>query len=379
MNSHSRSWARLCCVGAVLIVSAGIALAHGDDSASQKALDKQIHASLRSVINQGADLFNLQKDVAGCYHVYQGSLLTLRPLLSHHPELQKTIDEGLSSSDRMARMVDRAFALRKVIDHIRVKLDPEGKKIDDTKIAKTLWDRLGGESNVTKVIDDFVAMAAKDPKVDFTRGGKFKVDEAGVNRLKKLLLEMVSQETGGPYKYTGKNMKEVHASMGITDAEFNAVAGHLKHALEMHKADPADIDLVLKAVGATRKDIVEPKKIDPKKLENGETAKVSGKVVFKGQALDSGFITLVNTDSGRKFSASIHKDGTFILKKGMPAGDYHVYYQQSVIPVLDKNGQLIKEVPAPGPKVALKYRSAETSGLRSTLKSGDNQIQLELQ
>jgi hemoglobin len=124
-------------------------------------------------------------------------------------------------------------------------------------MARTLWDRLGGEDNVKKVVAEFVANAVKDPKVDFFRGGRSPLDTAGVTRLQKLLVEQISQAAGGPLKYSGKSMKEVHRGMGITDAQFDALAGHLKNALEKNGARPEDIKAVLDAVGMTRKDIVE--------------------------------------------------------------------------------------------------------------------------
>src|SRR5207302_1767387 len=113
----------------------------------------------------------------------------------------------------------------------------------------------------------------------------------------------------------------------------------LKKALQKNGADPADIDLVMNAVGGTRKDIVEPRKPEDKKPEtkpddkkpekkpedkkpekkpedkkpedktsalrgNGDTfaaepaeekkadgASLEGKVTFKGKPLDSGTIT----------------------------------------------------------------------------------------
>ena len=47
--------------------------------------------------------------------------------------------------------------------------------------------------------------------------------------------------------------------MGITAAQFDAIAADLKKALEQNGAKPADVDVVLKAVEGTRKDIVEGK------------------------------------------------------------------------------------------------------------------------
>ena len=73
--------------------------------------------ALRDVINTGADLFNLHGDYAGCYRVYQGGLLSIKPFLT--PELQKKIDQAIEKAERQARFSDRAFELRSVIDEIR--------------------------------------------------------------------------------------------------------------------------------------------------------------------------------------------------------------------------------------------------------------------
>src|SRR5947209_14894710 len=66
------------------------------DTIKTSEVDRRIHDLTRTVINAGADLYNRESDRPGCYHLYQGSLLTLRPLLAHRPELQKEIDTGLA-------------------------------------------------------------------------------------------------------------------------------------------------------------------------------------------------------------------------------------------------------------------------------------------
>jgi hemoglobin len=226
----------------------------------RKAADTQVFNTLRDVVNQGADLYN-SGDWSGCYRLYEGALLGIRPFLDHRPELQKAIADGITRARANPDLSRRAFDLRAVIDKIRTDTNPNPKP----PAAKTLWDRLGGEENVKKVVDDFVAAAAKDPKVDFFRGGKYKLDDAGVAKLKRLLVEQISSVSGGPYKYTGRTMKEVHKGMGITDAQFDATASHLQAALERNGAKPDDVKAVMGVVGSTRKDIVEPKKDGPPK------------------------------------------------------------------------------------------------------------------
>jgi hemoglobin len=124
---------------------------------------------------------------------------------------------------------------------------------------KPLWDRLGGEKAVKVVVHEFVAEAAKDPKVNFDRNGKYKLDAKAVEHLEKTLVELVSSVTGGPLKYTGKSMKESHKGMGITDDEFKALAGHLVAVLKKHKVPQAEIDELIKIVATTHDDIVEKK------------------------------------------------------------------------------------------------------------------------
>jgi len=253
---------RVVALACVVALAAGSLRAEKPTGAplDRKALDKQVYDTLKEVINQGAAIYNPPtSDVNGCYRLYEGALMTLRPLLDHRPDLQKAIDAGLQRARANPQMAQRAFDLRAVIDKVRADTNPNPKAAAaGPGGAKTLWDRLGGEENVRKVVDDFVGMAATDPKIDFFRRGKFK--DVDVPQLKQYLVEFVSMATGGPLKYKGRSMKEVHKGMDITDEQFDASAVALKKALEKNAAKPEDVDAVLKAVEGTRKDIVESKK-----------------------------------------------------------------------------------------------------------------------
>ena len=210
-----------------------------------------------------AALFN-EGDRAGCYRLYEGSLLTLRPLLEHHQDLQQAIDTAFADADKQRSVGARAFSLRTALDKIRETLKetqsdvkPRGKP--PATPTPSLWERLGGENKVRRVVDDLLALAAKDPKVNFDRNGKYKLDPVKVADLKEQLVDFISAASGGPLKYTGKSMKDVHKGMGIKTAEFDAFATDLKKALEQNGVKAADVADVLKAVEGTRKDIVEAK------------------------------------------------------------------------------------------------------------------------
>ena len=62
-------------------------------------------------------------------------------------------------------------------------------------------------------------MGATDPKVNFMRNGQFKLDADGVAKLESRLVEFISENTGGPLKYSGRSMRAAHVGMKITDDE----------------------------------------------------------------------------------------------------------------------------------------------------------------
>jgi hemoglobin len=129
------------------------------------------------------------------------------------------------------------------------------------KPPKPLYERLGGTPAIQKVVDDFVARAAADDKVNFTRkgipGATWDPNPTNMERLKKMLVEFIAANTGGPVKYSGKDMLTAHKGMRITNSEFDAIAGHLKAALVANKVGPTEQADLLAVVETTRKQMVE--------------------------------------------------------------------------------------------------------------------------
>ena len=104
--------------------------------ADAKAFDKLVVDTLRDVHNKGADLYNEKMNYEGAYRLYQGALLTVRPLLTHRPATQKLIDDGLAAADKDADLTKKGFILHETIEKVRTDLRGAGgepKKPDDTK------------------------------------------------------------------------------------------------------------------------------------------------------------------------------------------------------------------------------------------------------
>lgn len=121
---------------------------------------------------------------------------------------------------------------------------------------KSLYERLGGKKAIVAVVDEFVGRVAADNRIN----GFFKETASDPNRLagfKSELVDQICEASGGPCKYTGKDMKSAHQGMGISEADFNALVEDLVLALDKFKVAPADKQTLLGVLGPMKKDIVE--------------------------------------------------------------------------------------------------------------------------
>ena len=124
----------------------------------------------------------------------------------------------------------------------------------------TLYERLGREPGIQKIVDDFINRALEDPRVNWSRKGVVKggllrrdrsvewaATEQNVAKLKKHFVQFISVASGGPAEYTGKPIEPAHADMNIIEPEFEAAIGDLKATLD-HQQIPADVQKDLIAI-----------------------------------------------------------------------------------------------------------------------------------
>lgn len=116
---------------------------------------------------------------------------------------------------------------------------------------KSLYDRLGGKTAITAVVDDFVGRVAADTRIN----GKFA--NANIPRLKSMLVDQICQASGGPCTYTGRDMKSTHAGMGVSSSDFDALVGDLVATLNKFKVPEREKNELLGALGPMEGDIVE--------------------------------------------------------------------------------------------------------------------------
>ncbi len=123
---------------------------------------------------------------------------------------------------------------------------------------RSLYERLGGKPALTAVVDEFVARVAADTRIN-TFFAATAADPARLATFKGRLVDQICEASGGPCKYTGKDMKAAHKGMGISGADFGALVQDLVAALDKFKVPEKEKGELLGALGPMQPQIVEKK------------------------------------------------------------------------------------------------------------------------
>lgn len=133
-----------------------------------------------------------------------------------------------------------------------------------------LFERLGGEQGLTKLVDDFTARLLEDPRVNWARKGvkqggfsfhrtkpvTWSENPQNVAALKKHMVQFLALATGGPAQYQGKEIQSAHANMHISNPEFDAAVGDIKASLDKLQIPNKEQKELLSIIESTRPQIV---------------------------------------------------------------------------------------------------------------------------
>jgi len=120
----------------------------------------------------------------------------------------------------------------------------------------SLYDRLGGLAPISVVVSDFVdalvpdAVLNANPAIDAAR------KRVPAPYLTYHVTAMVCQATGGPCQYHGREMKESHAHMNITEQEWDRMVTLFKEVLAKHRVPAKETQELLDIIGSTKAAIV---------------------------------------------------------------------------------------------------------------------------
>jgi len=121
---------------------------------------------------------------------------------------------------------------------------------------KSLYDRLGGLAPISVVVSDFIDALVPDEMLNQNPAIKEARDRVPAAYLKFHVTSMLCQATGGPCAYTGRTMKESHAHLHITGAEWDRMAQIFKQVLDKFKVPEKEQQDLFALVGTTKADIV---------------------------------------------------------------------------------------------------------------------------
>jgi len=120
----------------------------------------------------------------------------------------------------------------------------------------SLYDRLGGVYPIAAVVDDFIERVYADATLNANPAIAKARSEVRKPGLKVHVVNLVCQVTGGPGKYTGKDMKESHAAFHITPKEWEALLVDFRASLDKFKVPAGEQQELVAIVESTKPDIV---------------------------------------------------------------------------------------------------------------------------
>jgi len=114
----------------------------------------------------------------------------------------------------------------------------------------SVFEQLGGQSAVDAAVDIFYRRVLADELVSHFFAS---VDMERQRLMQSVFLTMAF---GGPSHYTGKGLRSAHRHLALTDAHFDAIAGHLQGTLEELNVAPPLLDAVMAIAESTRADVL---------------------------------------------------------------------------------------------------------------------------
>ena len=114
----------------------------------------------------------------------------------------------------------------------------------------SLFERIGGAPAVDAAVDIFYRKVLQDERISHFFDS---VDMDAQIAKQKAFLTMAF---GGPHNYSGKDMREGHKHMNLTEEHFDAVVEHLAATLSELNVSEADINEVAKIADSVKDDVL---------------------------------------------------------------------------------------------------------------------------
>jgi hemoglobin len=118
---------------------------------------------------------------------------------------------------------------------------------------KSLYQRIGGYDALAAVTDEFIHHLATDPQLGrFFQG----LNDDSKTRVRQHVIDFLCVATGGPCKYTGRDMRTARTGLNISGPDWNKSVEYLVETLDKFKVPEKEKSQVLGAISGLKADIV---------------------------------------------------------------------------------------------------------------------------
>jgi hemoglobin len=104
----------------------------------------------------------------------------------------------------------------------------------------SLYLQLGERTGIADVVEDLLYLIVDDTRISHQFKG------INVAQFHRHLTDQLCELSGGPCEYAGREMRESHAAMGITNTQFNALVENLILAMEENDVPTAAQNRLIK-------------------------------------------------------------------------------------------------------------------------------------
>lgn len=121
---------------------------------------------------------------------------------------------------------------------------------------KSLFERLGGSSGIEHIVDEVASRHLENPAIN-ARFRPYLEQPQKLEELKVHLARFLERGSGGPQRYTGRDMRSAHKGMNISPAEYMAAMDDIVAALVKVGIDEQTRKDVLAIAWSLKGDIIQ--------------------------------------------------------------------------------------------------------------------------
>lgn len=113
----------------------------------------------------------------------------------------------------------------------------------------SLFDRIGGQSTVAELVDDFYRRVCDDPDL-----APF-FEHASMEKLVRMQNEFFCAALGGPINYSGIDLAHAHHGRGVGRVQFGRFVEHLLGALQSRGISDEDAKNIIRRIDTYEEEI----------------------------------------------------------------------------------------------------------------------------